>query len=371
MKLSIRLILAFALSLTALGVAVAQDDMEEATIEGTVRMARANWDTGFFQAEVFDSLLTELGYEVERTGTIAADLFYQAVAEGEDVDMWANGWLPLHVNFLTAEGVIGEAIPVGFQVEAGALQGYLVDKATADEFGITNIMDMTDPEIAAIFDNDDDGRAELTGCNPGWGCEGVIEDTLDTLELRDSIDHVQGEYSLLMQDTIGRYERGEPIFFYTWTPNWTVGELALGEDVVWIEAPGDELGVDATPNVPGCVDDPCSMGFQGNDIRAVGNTEFLMENPAVAALMSQITIPLADIAAQNQLMRDGADSPDDIEAQAAAWIESNRDTVDEWLTFARENADNTELVEEALNSFMDQYVETAEMEEDMSEGDEG
>ena len=365
-KLSIRLILVLALSLTAFGAVLAQDDTAETEISGTVRMARANWDTGFFQAEVFDKLMTELGYDVERMGTIAADLFYQAVSEGEDIDMWANGWLPLHVNFMTAEGVVGNVMPVGFQVEAGALQGYLVDRETAEANDITNIMDMTNPEIAALFDNDGDGRAELTGCNPGWGCEAVIEETLDTLELRDSIDHVQGEYSLLMQDTIGRYNRGESIFFYTWTPNWTVGELALGEDVVWIEAPADELGTEPTASVPGCVADPCSMGFTGNDIRAVGNTEFLMENPAIAALMLQVSIPLSDIAAQNQLMRDGADSPDDIEAQAEAWIESNRESVDEWLAFARENADNTELVEEALNSFMDQYVE-AEDGESMSD----
>ena len=46
----------------------AEDDlMDEASMPGagvSVRMARANWSTGYFQAEVYRALLEELGYEV-------------------------------------------------------------------------------------------------------------------------------------------------------------------------------------------------------------------------------------------------------------------------------------------------------------------
>lgn len=345
------------LSLGSLFAVQAQEEEDR----GVVRMARANWDTGYFQAEIFVQLLTRLGYEVERTGDIGPDLFYPALAEGEDVDMWVNGWIPTHINFLTDEDVLGRAIPVGFEVENGALQGYLVDRATAEELGITNITDMTDPEIAAVFDTDGDGAADLTGCNAGWGCEGVIESHLDAFELRDSITHVQGEYALLMAETVRRYQRGEPVFFYTWTPNWTVNELELGEDVVWINTP-EFQDVEPLEGVAGCVSDPCQMGFEGNDIRAVGNTDFLRANPAVAALMSVVEIPLGDIAAQNQMMQDGADSDDDIIEQATAWLEENAEQVEEWLAFAEENADNVELVEEALAAWMEEVDAMMEME---------
>lgn len=341
--------LAMMLSLGSMFAVQAQDEEDR----GVVRMARANWDTGYFQAEIFAQLLTRLGYEVERTGDIGPDLFYPALAEGEDVDMWVNGWLPLHITFLTAEDVLGRALPVGYEVENGALQGFLVDRATADEFGITNIEDMTDPDIAALFDTDGDGLADLTGCNAGWGCEAVIEDLLDTFELRDSITHVQGEYALLMSETVRRFQRGEPVFFYTWTPNWTVNELALGEDVVWINTP-DVEAVPALEGVEGCISDPCEMGFEGNDIRAVANTDYLMANPAVAALMSVVEIPLEDIAAQNQMMQDGDDSDDDIIEQANMWLEENAELVEEWLAFAEENAENTDLVQEALDVWLEE-----------------
>jgi glycine betaine/proline transport system substrate-binding protein len=37
--------------------------------------------------------------------------------------------------------------------------------------------------VAALFDGDGDGKADLIGCNPGWGCEGAINHHLDAFGL--------------------------------------------------------------------------------------------------------------------------------------------------------------------------------------------
>ena len=343
-KLSLIIMLLLAMLLVACGGTGDDEAMEDDTTDTAdsaemadmpadteIVMAKATWDTGFFQAEIYKTLLTDLGYEVEDLGTIDNAAFYTSAAQG-DVDFWANGWFPLHDTYLEDDLVSGKAEPVGFQVEAGALQGYLIDKASADALGITSLTDMADPEIAANFDSDGDGKADLIGCDAGWGCELVIEDTLDELNLRDTITHQQGTYSALMADTIGRYQRGEPIFFYTWTPNWTVSQLQLGEDVVWIEAPIE--GAAPASGVQGCAVDPCVMGFDANDIRAVANTEFLQSHPDVRTLFEMVEIPLSDIAAQNQKMVDGEDSDEDIARHAAEWIEANQEQVDGWLEAA-------------------------------------
>lgn len=301
-----------------------------AEIDGEVTMARATWDTGWFQAEVFRTLLEELGYEVTISGDLPAETFYPALAN-RDVDFWANGWFPLHQDFVDSDIVQGQVEPVGFQVEAGALQGFLVDKASAEEYGIVSLTDLQDPELAAVFDTDGDGMADLTGCDAGWGCEARINEILADTGLEETITHVQGTYSLLMADTIARYQRGEPILFYTWTPNWTVSELKIDEDVVWITVPGTE----ESTGIAGCTEDPCAMGFVANDIRAVANDEFLAENPAAQVLLEQVKIPLNDIAEQNQLLVDGEDSEDDIARHASEWISENRGLVDEWLAAAR------------------------------------
>ncbi len=328
--------------------APAEEPAEEMPAEGampgegvTVNMGRATWDTGWFQAAIFDQLLTDLGYDISDPLTLENAAFYLSAANG-DVDFWANGWFPQHDVFINEERVQGNVELVGFEVEAGALQGYLIDKATADAQSITNIEQLKDPEIAAIFDSNGNGKADLIGCNPGWGCELIIEHHLDAYELRDTVEHVQGEYSALMADTIARFGRGEPVLFYTWTPNWTVSRLALGDDIVWIEVPFSSMPEDqggdrdtSGSSIPGCASDPCDLGFPPNDIRVVANTEFLDNNPAARTLFELVEIPLADIAEQNVLMQEGANSEADIQGHAQQWIEDNRATVDGWLEQAR------------------------------------
>ena len=306
----------------------------------TVSMARADWDTGWFQAELFKQLLEELGYTVKGPVTMHSWDFYHSAAQGE-IDMWVNGWFPS--NYFEEEAIRDKVEAVGFEVKAGALQGYLVDKRSADTFGITSLSDFKDPAIAVIFDQDGNGKADLIGCDAGWFCETVIEHHLDVYGLRDTVEHVQGEYSPLIADTITRYKHGEPVFFYTWTPNWTIGSLVPGEDVIWIQVPfpslpekhQDKEKLIFVDGVPGCVADPCAMGFPPSDIRVVANKDFLKQNPEIRRLAEAVEIPLEDINAQNARMVDGEDDDEDIGRHAQEWIHKNRRKVDRWLKTAR------------------------------------
>jgi ABC-type proline/glycine betaine transport system substrate-binding protein len=312
------------------------------TVPETIAMARATWDTGWFQTEVFSLLLEALGYSVGYPETMDNLKFYLAAARG-DVDLWVNGWFPSHSVFLQQDSVRGKVQPVGFEVIAGALQGYLVDKRTAEKLNITRLSDLQRPEVAAAFDGNGNGKADLIGCNVGWGCERVVEHHLGVYDLRDTVEHVQGDYSPLMDKTIARYNRGEPILFYTWTPNWTVGKMVPGRDVIWLQAPFPSLPVDQQhleqhtiiANVPGCADNPCAMGFPPNDIRGVANTLFLDQHPDVRHLLESVRIPLADILHQNARMIGGEDTYDDIRNHARQWIADHHNLVDGWLEAAR------------------------------------
>ncbi len=327
--------------LVAPGAASAQEDMPGEGV--TVNMARATWDTGWFPAEIYKQLLEELGYAVEGPTTLDNPPFYQAVSQG-DVDLWVNGWFPLHNTY--RDTFEGSAEIVGAVAEGGALEGYLVDKASAEEFDITSLEDFKRDEVKEAFDRNGDGKADLVACPPGWGCEINIEHHLDAYELRDHINPIKAGYSAAMADAIAAYEQGESILFYTWTPNWTVNELKPGEDVVWIEVPEVDLPEEMADledaavleGVAGCVADPCMLGFPANDIVPVVNSAFLEENPAVRALLEAASIPLEAIFAQNARMNAGEGDPEDIVRQAEEWIDGNRETVDGWLEAAREAA---------------------------------
>jgi len=332
-------------SLSALGVAallcvstampaLAQDNPGEGT---SITMARPTWDTGWFHTEIYAQMLEELGYTIENTLTLDNPVFYESVAFG-DVTMWVDGWFPLHNTY--RDTFEGRAEVVGAVAEGGALEGYLVDKATAEELDITSLEDFKRDEVKEAFDRNGDGLADFVACPPGWGCEVNIEHHLDAYGLREHVNPIKAGYSASMADAVAAYESGESIFFYTWTPNWTVNELVPGEDVVWIEVPEVDLPEDlmhladaaTMEGVEGCVSDPCTLGFPANDIVPVVNSAFLDDNAAVRALLEEVDIPLSDIFEQNAAMQEG---DDDIEAQATTWIEENRDQVDQWLEAAR------------------------------------
>lgn len=333
---------AAAIAIGAMGgtAALAQDMPGEGT---TIKMAQPTWDTGYFYTQIYKQALEELGYTVE--GPVALDnpIFYQAVAQG-DQDLWVDGWFPLHNSYESTFS--NGAEKVGTVAEGGALEGYLVSKEAQEEFDIQSLEDFKRDEVKEAFDRNGDGKADMVACPPGWGCEVNIAHHMEAYDLGDHINLVKAGYSASMADAVAAYEQGDPILFYTWTPNWTVNVLQPGEDVMWIEVPEVNLPEDMADledaatleGVEGCVSDPCMLGFPANDIVPVANSEFIDNNPAVEAFLQEASVPLSDVFAQNEEMYNGENETADIEEDAATWIENNREQVDGWLQAARDAA---------------------------------
>ena len=288
-----------------------------------IKMGKADWDTGFFQAEIYKKALEKMGYKVTGPTVMNPQVFYVAAAAG-DIDLWVNGWFENHNTYVTE--AMGKVKPVGYVVEKGGLQGYLIDKKTADKFNIKSIMDIK--KHAKEFDINDDGKADMVACPPGWGCEKIITKHFEELGLGEFINPLKADYSASMADTISRYKNGKSILFYTWTPNWSVGTLKLGEDVVWIEAPYSDTKEVKVPNV---TKSKLNMGFAVNDIRAAANVDFLKANPKVEKMLKKASIPLADIAEQNLKMNAGEKSEKAIKKHAEDWIKANQSTFDSWI----------------------------------------
>ncbi|MDO5369595.1 glycine betaine/L-proline ABC transporter substrate-binding protein ProX [Paracoccus sp. (in: a-proteobacteria)] len=337
-RLKSPLIATAAVALMSAMPAQAQAQNQDRPGEGvTITMARPTWDTGWFHTEIYRQMLAELGYDVSQPMTLDNPAFYQAVGYG-DVTMWVDGWFPNHDTYRPAFESGAEI--VGAVALGGALEGYLVSKDAAERLNIVSVEDFKRDDVKEAFDRNGDGKADLVACPPGWGCELVLDHHFDAYDLRDHVNPIKAGYAASMADAVAAHESGEPVFFYTWTPNWTVSELVPAEDVVWIEVPKVDLPehmmsmADAATRegVAGCVSDPCRLGIPASDIVSVVNSDFLNDNPAVRALLEAAEIPLADMSAQSAKMNAG---DTDIAAHATAWIAENRATVDGWLEQAR------------------------------------
>ncbi len=90
---------------------------------GNVTMGRANWSSGYLQAQIVHDLLEDLGYTVSdpSANEFPPDLGYQAMALGE-IDLWANSWYPGHLSWW--EGEFPDGSQVGDTLER--LEGSLM-----------------------------------------------------------------------------------------------------------------------------------------------------------------------------------------------------------------------------------------------------
>lgn len=285
-----------------------------------------------FQTLILVRALQELGYNVEPTLEVEYNAGYTAIAQN-DIQWGAVSWDPLHNEMYKNSGGDEKIIKLGKYI-SGAAQGYLMDKATAEKYKIDTIDDLKDPKLAKLFDATGDGKADLTGCQPGWGCEAVINHQLDAFGLRDTVNHVQGSYAAIISDTIARYKAGQPIVYYTWTPYWVSGVLVPNEDVVWLQVPHSEhpLGTDTQlPNGD-------NYGFNVNSERVVVNKAFADANPAAKKLFEVAKLNINAVSAQNKLISDGENTQADIERHTDNWIKNNRALFDSWLEAARKAA---------------------------------
>ncbi|MEA2050358.1 MAG: glycine betaine/L-proline ABC transporter substrate-binding protein ProX [Campylobacterota bacterium] len=286
-----------------------------------------------FQLQIVTELLKRMGHEVETTNSVGYDIAYQTIAnnaKSDDVYFMAAMWDPIHSGKL--KGVGGDkTLAMYGNFISNCAQGYLIDKKTADKYNIKYYNDLKKPEIAKLFDLNGNGKADLTGCSAGWGCEKVIEHQLDAYGMRGVIDHNQGEYSALIANTIANYKTGKSILYYTWTPYWVSGKLVPGKDVVFLQVTHS-----ANPNTPSTkLSNGADYGFNVNNQRIVSNASTLKNHKDIVKLFNIVKLSVNDISGQNMLMANGQNKEKDIKRHVQSWLKSNAAKVNAWIKEAK------------------------------------
>ena len=337
----------------------AMDDSDGTMDSGSVTMAKADWTTEDPNAYVARDLLMELGYDVSDPADLELGPAnaYIAMAQG-DADFWINSWYPGHKSWLANElpdgSTVGDHLTVvGEMMMAGGLQGYLITKDFADEYGITSLDQLNDnPEALAAYDAQDptpgNGIADIYGCQESYTCDDIIQSQI-AFSGWDNIEQVIAGYDAMVAEAVTKANAGEPMVIYTWTPSAYITQLIPGQNVYWLTV--DEVVDDSNPlgveggeehdqrpgtasigpdQCPGSVDGVCQLGWIAADIQATANTEWLDANPVAKSFLEQFTMDVVDVSLMNVEMDNGAD----VESLASQWIEDNRDTVDGWLETA-------------------------------------
>lgn len=330
---------------------------------GPVTMARANWSSGYVQAQIVHDLLEQVGYDVVSPDTyeFAPDLAYQAIADGS-VDLWTNSWYPGHLSWWDIELADGRRAGASLSrleepmIRGGGMQGMLVTRSWALDKGFTTLDEINaDPDLWQAIDSDGDGLGEIYGCAESWTCDDVINAQI-AFAGWDNIEQLVGGYDANFAEFLDKVQAGEPAIIYTWTPTSYIAQAAPGIDTMWLsvntasvlddsnplDSPfGEEFSqyLDGVPGFDGaehCLIGPdgCQLGWGASDIEITARTEWLEENPVGATLLRQIKLSILDLSDAGYELSWSDGSQSDVEEIAGAWIESHPRLVDEWVTTA-------------------------------------
>ncbi|MGF1537903.1 MAG: glycine betaine/L-proline ABC transporter substrate-binding protein ProX [Elainellaceae cyanobacterium] len=310
----------------------ANDDLPGAGI--TIRPANSDWIEERFTTEIVNIGLEALGYEIEDIQQADYAALYVALANG-DLD-YTTGFYNVGFDdaFENAGGDV-KLEKLGQLVPDGGLQGVMIDKQTADEYQISSVEQLQDPEVAALFDSDGDGKANLAGCQTGWSCNTVIEHHLEAYDLQDTVEQDQGAYAALLADVLTRQGQGDPVLFYAYSPHWVLTELKPEEDAVWLTVPFTSLPEDFDQTEAETTVDGQNLGFPVAKQTLLASQTFVDQNPAAVRWLELVEIPAADLNAESQRIQAGENAPEDIRRHAEAWVEENRDRFEDWLGQAR------------------------------------
>ena len=325
----------------------------------SVTMAKADWSTEDPNAYTVKMILEEMGYTVSdpKDTELGPANAFLAMAQG-DADFWINSWMPGHQSWLDNElpdgSLVGDHVTVvGEMMMAGGLQGYLITKSFADEYGITSLDDLNNnPDAIAAYDAQDpvpgNGIADIYGCQESYTCDDIIQAQI-AFSGWENIQQTIAGYDAMFAEAAVKADAGEPAIIYTWTPSSYITQMRPGDNALWLTV--DEVIDDSNPlgaeggesydqrpgvasidtdKCPGSDGGVCQMGWIAADIRAAANNEFLAANPAVEKLLELFQMDVVEVSIMNVEMSDGADVQD----LAAQWIEDNRDLVDSWIAEA-------------------------------------
>ena len=68
----------------------------------------------------------------------------------------------------------------------------MVSKKHVEKYNIRSLDDFKREEVKKAFDANGDGKADLTACPPGWGCENVIAHHMKVYDLHEHIKEGYG-----------------------------------------------------------------------------------------------------------------------------------------------------------------------------------
>jgi len=180
-------------------------------------VAMPNWPSGQAAANIIKYGIEEkfdIKVDVHEMGTLTA---FAGLDTG-DVDIYPEVWLP-NFNSLVKKYVDERKTvrlsPKGVSAE----QGICVTRETADKYGIKDISDLADPQKAAVFDTDGDGKGEMWIGALNWSSTSIEKIRAKSYGYAKTMTLLPMPEDMAMAAVDTAAATGQPVVFYCYSPH--------------------------------------------------------------------------------------------------------------------------------------------------------
>ena len=286
-----------------------------------------NWPSVVATANVLKVAIEQnLGLEVElQNGT--NPIVFEAMDSGA-MHVHPEVWMPnqqnLHDTFVKDKGTVvmnTNGVP--------AFQGMCVPKSLADKHGITSMDDLTNPEVAALFDSDGDGKGEVWIGAPGWASTVIEKIRAKSYGYDQTFELTESDETLAYADLDNAIKSGKPWVGFCYTPHY----VFVLHDLQILEEPGHDK---SKWKIVQPTDDPAWL--EKSDAGVAWDTAYLhlhyaksleKSHPKVAALFGNMKLDTDTVSAMTYAL---VIDKKDVVKYATDWVATNEDQVLGWFT---------------------------------------
>ena len=308
-------------------IAVATAALSAPAFAADVVIGVPNWPSVAATANVLKVAIEEnLGLEVElQNGT--NPIVFEAMDKGS-MHAHPEVWLPnqqnLHDTYVQDKGSVAMN-----QNGVEAFQGMCVPEAFAEEHGISSITDLSDPDIAALFDTDGDGTGEVWIGAPGWASTNVEKIRAKSYGYDQTMQLAESDETLAYANLDNAIEQGDPWVGFCYTPHYV---FVLHELRVLEEPPHDPSGwkvVQPTDDPAWLEKSEAGMAWDTAYLHLHYAQELEESFPEVATLFRNMKLDTDTVSEMTYaLVVDERDA----EEYAREWVSENEDAVLGWMT---------------------------------------
>lgn len=299
----------------------------------TISITEMDWDAAKVISQVLKQIIEkQLGYSVILKPGNTEDSLVSMDAGDGTFDVFPDIWMP---NQKAAwDTYIEERKTVVANDGYDAVQGFYVPASFAAEHGISDISDLNNSKIAALFDSDGNGKGEYWAGEEKWGATRLNQIKMKSYGLDDLWEPWIASNEDAKAALKAAIDEGDGLLFYHWTPEWVFGVY----DLARIKEPAYFAGCDKvfTPDERSDWLEASEFAceFEISQVYVFHSASLDVRAPTVSAFLSRVDFDPEVI--NGWVKETGVEgrSPEEV---ASDWIAQNPTAVDTWLKGADGN----------------------------------